>query len=82
MDFPRSSITLSSVAKGLKTGVLIMSNITRIAVDLAKHVFEIACANRTGKIVKCTRLSRDQFLGFFSDYPGVEVVKEACSSAH
>ena len=58
-----------------------MPTITRIAVDLAKQVFEVACANRAGKVVKRARLRRDQFLSFFADYPGVEVVMEACGSA-
>ena len=59
-----------------------MSNVTLIAVDLAKHGFEIAGANRAGKIVKHARLRRDQFLSVFTNDPGVEVVMEACGSAH
>ena len=56
---------------------------TTIAVDLAKDVFEIACATSAGRIVERRRLSRPQFHRFLSKLPpGVEVVMEACSSAH
>jgi transposase len=56
--------------------------VTRIAVDIAKHIFEIACANQAGNVVQRARLSREAFLTFFVDYPAVEVVMEACGSAH
>ena len=39
-----------------------MPTVTRIAIDLAKNVFELACANRAGNIVKRKRLSRDALL--------------------
>ena len=55
---------------------------TTIAVDLAKDVFEIACATSAGRIVERRRLSRPQFYRFLSNVPaGVDVVMEACSSA-
>ena len=57
--------------------------LTTIAVDLAKDVFEIACATSTGRIVERRRLSRPQFHRFLCNLPaGLEVVMEACSSAH
>lgn len=59
-----------------------MPTVTRIAVDLAKNVFELACANRAGKIVKRARLNREAFMPFFVNYPAVEVVMEACGSSH
>lgn len=59
-----------------------MPTVTRIAVDLAKNVFEIACANQAGKVIKRARLQRHAFLPFFVHYPNVEVVMEACGSAH
>lgn len=59
-----------------------MPIVTRIAIDLAKNVFELAGANQAGKIVKRARLGRDALLPFVADYPTVEVVMEACGSAH
>ena len=60
----------------------IMQNDTRIAVDLAKSVFEIAVSDRPGHIVRRERLSRAQFLEFFVNHPPATVVMEACGSAH
>jgi hypothetical protein len=47
----------------------IMQNDTRIAVDLAKCVFEIAVSDRPGHIVRRERLSRAQFLEFLANHP-------------
>jgi transposase len=53
-----------------------------IAVDLAKHVFEIAAGNGSGKIVERRRLSRLQFERYWLLRPGCRVVMEACASSH
>jgi transposase len=58
-----------------------MSTVT-IAVDLAKHVFEIAVAGRAGSIRERKRLSRPQFEHFWSNRAPCRVVMEACASAH
>lgn len=58
-----------------------MSTVT-IAVDLAKHVFEIAVAGRAGTIRERKRLSRLQFEQFWSTRARCRVVMEACASAH
>jgi transposase len=56
---------------------------TTIAVDLAKDVFEIAGANRAGRIVEHGRLSRRQFERFLATVPaGTEIIMEACGTAH
>lgn len=55
---------------------------TLIAVDLAKDVFELACANRTGRIIDRHRLNRQQFHRFFAQRTPVTVVIEACGTAH
>jgi len=55
---------------------------TLIAVDLAKHVFEIAVSHEDGKVAKRRRLSRAAFLGFFANTPLATVIMEACGSAH
>lgn len=59
-----------------------MQNDTRIAVDLAKSVFEVAVSNRAGIVSRGARLSRSQFLNFFARQPAATVVMEACGSAH
>jgi transposase len=56
---------------------------TTVAVDLAKDVFQVATANRAGRIIERRRLTRGQFERFVDALPaGVEVVKEACGTAH
>ena len=55
---------------------------TLIAVDLAKDVIELACANRAGRIVARHRLNRKQFHSFFVQHTPVNVVIEACGMAH
>jgi transposase len=56
---------------------------TTIAVDLAKDVFEVACAASSGRICGRRRLNRQQFQRFLSGLSaGVEVVMEACGTAH
>jgi transposase len=59
-----------------------MGNDTRIAVDLAKTVFEIGVAHRPGKVAERHRVPREQFLAFFANRPAATVVMEACGSAH
>jgi transposase len=59
-----------------------MQNDTRIAVDLAKSVFEIAVSHQPGRVARRERLSRSRFLNFFAQQPAATVVMEACGSAH
>jgi transposase len=59
-----------------------MSNDTRIAVDVAKTVFEIAISERAGHVSRRERLRRDQFLAFMAQQPPSTVIMEACGSAH
>jgi len=59
-----------------------MQNDTRIAVDVAKAVFEIAVSDRPGRVSRRERLPRTQFLAFFAQQPAATVVMEACGSAH
>jgi transposase len=59
-----------------------MSNDTRIAVDVAKAVFELAISNRAGHVARRARLPRAQFLPFMAQLPTATVVMEACGSAH
>lgn len=56
---------------------------TTVAVDLAKEIFEVAAANRAGRILERRRLTRRQFDRFVDGLaPGTEVVMEACGTAH
>jgi transposase len=57
-------------------------NSTVIAVDLAKDVFEIAVANRAGKIQERLRLNRPQFHKLLIQREPAELVFEACGTAH
>jgi transposase len=59
-----------------------MSNDTRIAVDVAKAVFELAISDRAGHVARRVRLPRAQFLPFMAQQPMATVVMEACGSAH
>jgi transposase len=59
-----------------------MSNDTRIAVDVAKAVFEIAISDRPGHVVRRERPQRAQFLPYMAQQPKATVVMEACGSAH
>jgi transposase len=56
---------------------------TTVAVDLAKDIFEVALANRAGRIIERKRLSRAQFVRLVDTLPaGTAVVMEACGTAH
>jgi transposase len=59
-----------------------VQNDTRIAVDIAKAVFEIALSQTPGRVSKLARLRRTHFLEFFAQQPPATVVMEACGSAH
>ncbi len=73
-----------------KLNVLIISNqpvesemnITTVAVDLAKDVFEVAEADGTGRILKRSRLSRPAFIRFLAEHPVCHWILEACGGAH
>jgi transposase len=53
-----------------------------VGVDLSKHVFELAVADRDFRIVERARLSRGQFERWFANRAVGLVVMEACGSAH
>ena len=55
---------------------------TQVAIDLAKSVFEVAVSRRPGKVHERHRLSRGRFQRFFAEHEPVEVLMEACGSAH
>jgi len=56
---------------------------TTVAIDLAKDVFQVAMANRAGRIVHRQRLTRRQFERFLETLdPTVEAVLESCGPSH
>jgi len=57
-------------------------NATTVAVDLAKHVFELAVADQHGRVIEHQRLTRAQFERWFANREVGRVVMEACGSAH
>jgi transposase len=58
------------------------ANVQTIAIDLAKEVFQLACADASFRIVQSMRLKRADFLKFWNNRAPVHVVMEACGSAH
>ena len=57
-------------------------NITTVAVDLAKSVFELAVSDGPGRVAERKRLSREAFGKFFVNRGPCRVVMEACGTAH
>jgi len=55
---------------------------TQVAVDLAKSVFQVAVSNTPGRVDEEHRLSRARFQRFFTERESVEVLMEACGTAH
>jgi hypothetical protein len=56
---------------------------TTMAVDLAKDVFEMALANRAGRITERKRLTRRQFERFVDTLAAdTELMMEGCGTAH
>ena len=53
-----------------------------MAVDLAKSVFEVAVSHEPGQVDERQRLSRRRFRSFFEKRKPVEVLLEACGTAH
>jgi transposase len=59
-----------------------MGNDTRIGVDVAKAVFEVAISDRPGHVARRPRLRRAEFLPFMAQQPATTVIMEACGSSH
>jgi transposase len=59
-----------------------VDNDTRIAVDLAKSVFEIGLSLQPGKVARRLRVAREKFLATMAQLPRGTVVMEACGSSH
>lgn len=59
-----------------------MEELYIIGVDLAKRVFQVHGADRTGHVLFRKKLSRPQFTKFLSEIPHCTIAMEACSTAH
>ena len=59
-----------------------MDEVSTVGIDLAKSVFQVHGSDRSGGVVLCKKLRRDQVVGFFSTLPRCVVAMEACASAH
>lgn len=59
-----------------------MEEISMIGLDLAKNVFQVHGADRTGHPVLRKKLRRGQVLEYFAKLPHCVVAMEACASAH
>jgi transposase len=57
-------------------------NTTRIGIDLAKSVFEVAVSRTPGRVDVRRRLPRSRMHTFFAEFETAEIVMEACGSAH
>lgn len=57
-------------------------NTTRIGIDLAKSVFEVAISRAPGRVDARQRLPRSRMHTFFAQCEPAEVLMEACGSAH
>jgi len=59
------------------------SAMKRIAVDLAKSVYQVAESVRSGQVVQRKRLNREAFRRYIQEQAEpVEWVMEACGTAH
>ncbi len=56
--------------------------VTRLAIDLAKNLFELCGADARGKVTLRRQLRRAQVTGFMRNLPACEVGMEACGGAH
>ena len=56
---------------------------TTVAIDLAKEVFQVALANRAGRVVDRQRFTRRQFERFLDTLvEDTDVIMESCGTSH
>ena len=58
------------------------SSVTTVGLDLAKHVFQVHCADAPGRVVVAKTVRRAKLLEFFASLPSCLVGLEASGSAH
>lgn len=59
-----------------------LSTVTTVAVDLAKHVFQVHGCDAAGRVVVAKALRRKDVLPFFASLRACLIGMEACGSAH
>ena len=59
-----------------------MENVSIIAIDLAKHSFQLHGAQADGSVAFRKKLSRAKLLDFLASQPRCVVAMEACASSH
>lgn len=59
-----------------------MSEVTVLAIDLAKHLFQLHGVDANGRTCLQRRLTRAQLLPFIAQLPACTVAMEACAGAH
>jgi transposase len=59
-----------------------LSSVTRVGLDLAKHVFQVHGVDTAGEVVFNKAIKRHKLLAFFAALPRCLVGLEACGSAH
>lgn len=59
-----------------------MKNINRIAIDLAKNVFQVCALSTHNKVLFNKKLNRQKFITFMAQLPHGNVFIEACYSSH
>jgi transposase len=59
-----------------------LSSVTRVGLDLAKHVFQIHAVDVAGTAIDKRQVRRAKLLDYFAALPPCTVAMEACSSAH
>ena len=59
-----------------------MSNITSLAIDLAKNVFQLHGTDSKGKVILKKKVSRTKLLEFVANLAKCKIYMEACGSAN
>ncbi len=59
-----------------------MEPTTVVAIDLAKHIFQVHFVEPQTGAIRSKPIRRDQLLPFFANFPPARIVMEACGSAH
>lgn len=59
-----------------------MRDLKVIAIDLAKHVYQVCVIDRRGRVVSNRPMNRRQLAEYLANQPRARVAMEACSGAH
>jgi transposase len=59
-----------------------MNNVTLLAIDLAKNIFQLHGTDNKGKAILKKKISRAKLLGFIANLPSCNIYMEACGSAN